>query len=86
MTIEEFLRLNIPELEKRTGINRGTLSKYFSLDKPEMPTWKNICKISTSLEMSAEQVVKAIVAKRSKKLNELNKIVSNTKLDIVQPA
>lgn len=86
MTIEEFLRLNIPELERRTGINRGTLSKYFSLDKPETPTWKNICKISNSLGMTAEQVVKAIVARRSKKLKKLEKIVSNAQLDIVQPA
>jgi transcriptional regulator with XRE-family HTH domain len=85
MTIEEFLLLNIPELEKRTGINRGTLSKYFSVDKPETPTWKNICKISSTLEMSAEQVVKAIVAKRNKKLKELKEIVSNAQLNIVQP-
>lgn len=86
MSLEEFVNLKITELERKTGINRGTLSKYFSLESPETPTWKNIRKMSTSLNMSAEEVMKAIAEKRRQKLKNLKAIVSNTKIDRVQTA
>lgn len=84
MSSEEFLNMKITELEKKTGINRGTLSKYFSLQNPETPSWKNIMKMSASLGMSAEQVMNSIAEKRRQKLNNLKAIVSNTKINIPQ--
>lgn len=71
MNVEEFLELNIPELEKKTRINRGTWSKYFSTHNHENPSWTSILKISSALGMTADQLIKGIEIKRRQKKNIL---------------
>ncbi len=86
MAIEEFLGLSLTKISKITGVNKGTLSKYFSPDKPETPTWNNISKMSQELGMSAELLMEAINEKRLQNYEKLKTKVSKAQLSLIQSA
>lgn len=86
MKKEEFLSLTLTQLAKKTNINKGTLSKYFSPNNPETPTWKNIEKMALSLNTSAENIMKYIKAKRYQNYEILKNKVSDAKQSLLETA
>ena len=74
MNEEEFLSLSYKQLEDKTGINRGTWSKYFSHESTKDPSWKSIEKICKSLSMDVDTLMCCIKFKRNiKKIRVANK-------------
>ena len=86
MNKEEFLSLSLIDLSVKTGINKGTLSKYFSAHNPETPTWKNIEKIAKAFNTTAEDVMQLIKAKRFRNFENLKAKVANAKQNLLETA
>lgn len=86
MNKEEFLSLGVSELARRTNINKGTLSKYFSPNNPETPTWKNIEKMAVSWQVSAEKVMEFIKARRLQNYKNLKIKVADAKRNLLETA
>ena len=86
MNKEDFLSFSVSELARKAEINKGTLSKYFSPNNPEMPTWKNIEKMANSWQVSAEKVIELIKARRIQNYENLAAKVADAKQRLLETA
>lgn len=58
MTTEEFCGMTLAELEARSKVSQGRWSLY--LNKKQAPTFRTISTIADRLNMSPEQLVRAM--------------------------